>query len=375
MVKKVILKIHLILSLLAGIFIVVLSLTGSVLVFKNELTRFMYPELFKVTEGEPISYQDAQKSILEQYPDAQFLRIYTPDEPVTGGAFQFWINSGGERVYVYVDPPTGNILGTLDESAFPNKLAVFHRNLLIEKYKGFEIVGIVGFMFTFILLSGLYLWWPGIKAGIKGWAQAFKRRKASNPYIKKNDLHRLIGIYSIPVLLIIAFTGAVYPFSNSILGWFGTGWTPPAERLAVQQRAEGRMPVDELVKLAEQTTPNSKATLIILPTKPEKNIDIRLTRSYDPGAGHTGNVKVWMDPYNGKVLEKWDPRENNLLYQTWVFPLHIGAYGGIFTKVLYSIVGMLPPVLMFTGIYIWLYKKRKKKKTQVSANPEVAESA
>ncbi|NGM83894.1 PepSY domain-containing protein [Paenibacillus sp. 7124] len=359
-VRKVILNIHLTLSLLAGLFIVVLSLTGTVLVFKNELTQAMYPELFKVTQGERISYQDAQKSILSQYPEAQFLRIYTPDEPVTNGSFLFWINNDGERVYVYMDPATGNILGTLDESAFPNKLSVFHRNLLLEKYHGFEIVGIVGFMFTFILISGLYLWWPGIKS----MAQGFKRRKATNPYIKKNDLHRLIGVYSIPVLLIIAFTGAVYPFSEKILGWFGTGWTPPAQKLAVQVKPEGRLPVDELVRLAEQTTPSSKATLIILPAKPEKNIDIRLTRSYDPGAGHTGNVKVWMDPYNGQVLEKWDPKINNVFYQTWVFPLHTGAYGGIITKVLYSIVGLMPSILMFTGIYIWQYKKRRRKKQQ-----------
>lgn len=370
-VRKVIQKIHLYLSLLAGIFIVVLSLTGSVLVFKSELTRVMYPELFKVTQGERISYQEAQKFITSAYPKAQMQRIYTPDEPVTGGTYLFWIAQGGKREYVYMDPGTGKLLGTLDEKSFLNKLSNFHMYLMIQKYHGFEIVGYIGFIFTFILLSGVYLWWPGIKS----WAQGFIRKKASNPYMKKSNLHRLVGIYSTPVLLIIAITGALYPFSPQILGWFGTGWTPPASKLVVQPKPEGRMPVDQLMQLAEQTTPNSKVTLVLLPAKPDKHIDIRLTRSYDPGLGDTGNIKVWMDPYTGKVLEKWDPRTNNVFYQTWIYPLHVGAFGGIVTQILWAIVGLLPSILMFTGVYIWLYKKKQRKRSQINTQPDVSKSA
>ncbi|MED3691942.1 PepSY-associated TM helix domain-containing protein [Peribacillus butanolivorans] len=93
---------------------------------------------------------------------------------------------------------------------------------------------------------------------------------------------------------------------------------------------------------------------------PEGAVEFRLSGSFDPG---NGNVKVWLDQYSGKVVGKLDPRVNSgLMYQTWHLPLHTGSFGGLFTKILYAIGGLTPSILMFTGVYMWWYKKKNKNK-------------
>ncbi|MEH7464631.1 PepSY-associated TM helix domain-containing protein [Bacillus thuringiensis] len=63
------------------------------------------------------------------------------------------------------------------------------------------------------------------------------------------------------------------------------------------------------------------------------------------------------------MLAKLDPKvDDGLTYQTWLKPLHTGMFGGVFTKVLYVIAGLTPSILMFTGTYMWLHKKKNKRK-------------
>nr|WP_295975214.1 PepSY-associated TM helix domain-containing protein [uncultured Bacillus sp.] len=57
---------------------------------------------------------------------------------------------------------------------------------------------------------------------------------------------------------------------------------------------------------------------------------------------------------------------SGLLYQIWHFPLHTGSFGGILTKILYAAGSLTPSILMFTGIYMWLYKKKKRKQKKSS---------
>ncbi|CAH0274060.1 MULTISPECIES: PepSY domain-containing protein [Peribacillus] len=40
----------------------------------------------------------------------------------------------------------------------------------------------------------------------------------------------------------------------------------------------------------------------------------------------------------------------------------ISRFGGLFTKILYAIGGLTPSILMFTGVYMWWYKKKNKNK-------------
>jgi uncharacterized iron-regulated membrane protein len=45
--------------------------------------------------------------------------------------------------------------------------------------------------------------------------------------------------------------------------------------------------------------------------------------------------------------------------QAWVYQLHTGKWGGLFSKVLYFLACLVGATLPWTGYYFWLKKKRK----------------
>jgi uncharacterized iron-regulated membrane protein len=363
LLRKVLSKIHLWFSLLAGIFIVLICLTGSILVFEGELNRAFYPELFKVTQGKAVSYDTAYQAVMEKYSKGKVDRIYTADYPDTEGVYVYRVKVGKERKQVYVDPGTGKITGELGNHTITGWIANLHYYLLLQDFSGREIVSSIGVVLFFVTASGLYLWWPGIK----NWVRGFTIRKGSNLFASYYDYHKLLGIISVPLLLVVSITGALFTFDDTIFGWFGavSSVSPAKQVLVSKPLPAGKTSIDKVIGIAQETVADAKVTQIRIPAQPEKGkpegaVEVRLSRSFDPG--ELGNVKVWMDQYSGKIVAQQDATvDSGLTYQTWLYPLHTGKFGGIVTKILYCIGGLLPAVLMVTGTYMWYYKARKKK--------------
>ncbi|MED4229154.1 PepSY-associated TM helix domain-containing protein [Neobacillus cucumis] len=366
--RKVIGKIHLWLSMLVGIFIVLIGITGSLLVFEPELNHLIHPELFKVTESKKVMYQQALETVTNTYPKGEIQRVYTPNEPGVKGVYLFRLKEGEKQQSIYVDPGTGQINGALGDKTLFNMILDFHRSLLLKGFKGEEIVGIIGIVFFLITLSGIYLWWPGIKKSKNG----FKMRRNKNVFVKNYDLHKVLGAVSIPFLLIVSLTGALFTYDETLFGWFGgkAKVTPPEENLISKPLPTGKLPLDLLLSKAEKEVPKGVITQVRMPGMMKEGVaegavEIRLSRSYDPG---NGNIRVWVDQYSGKIVGKLDPEINSgLLYQIWHHPLHTGTFGGIFTKILYAIGGLTPTILMFTGAYMWWFKKKNKRKQKKRA--------
>jgi uncharacterized iron-regulated membrane protein len=364
--RKVIGKIHLWLSMFVGIFIVFIGITGSLLVFEPEINSLLHPDLYKVTEGKKVTYQETLKIVAHSFSKGEINRVYTPNSPEARGVYLFQLKEGPKQETIFVDPGTGQINGILGDKSFFNIILDFHKSLLLENFKGENIVGIIGFLFFFITLSGIYLWWPGIKK----WKNGFKMRRSKNAYVKKYDVHKVIGGVAIPFLLIVSLTGALFAYDETIFGWFGghAKVTPPKENLISKPLPTGKLPLDQLLRIAEKEVSKGIIEQVRIPENKgkgmsEEAIEVRLSRSYDPG---NGNIRLWLDQYSGKIVGRLDPKVNRgLLYQIWHLPLHTGSFGGIVTKILYAAGGLTPSILMFTGTYMWRIKRRKKiKKTK-----------
>ncbi|BAU28102.1 putative iron-regulated membrane protein [Aneurinibacillus soli] len=371
--RKAIGKIHLALSLLAGIFIVLISLTGSLLVFEHEIERLFQPKLYHVSAGPVVSYEQALTAAKKAHPKADVQRVYTPDEASTEGVYIFQMKDGKSSFSVYVDPGTGRINGEEGDQSFFTWVLELHRYLLLKDFNGAEITGIIGFLLFFITVSGIYLWWPGIR----NWMRGFTFRRSPNTFAKHYNWHKVLGIWSVPFLLVVSLTGALFEYDEAIFGWFGAkpSKSPAKQILVSVPLPEGKKPLDALMRSAEQAVPDAKVIQVRMPAKPKKDqpegaVEVRMTHGYDPG---NGNARVWLDAYSGRVIAKLDAKvDSGLTYQTWLFPLHTGAFGGIVTKVLYAIGGLILPVLAVTGTYMWWFKRRKRKQKQDKTESQAA---
>lgn len=342
-----------------GGYIALNGLIGSVLVFDSEINKLAHPHLFAVSEGKQISYEKIKDQISKNYPNFEIQRINTPDEASSKGVFVIRITEENEQKTVYMNPASGAINGSLDQSAFLTRLLDFHMSLLLANVQGEKIVGFFGGAFFILLLSGLYLWWPGIKK----WNNGFKYRKKKNNFIRNYDIHKLVGIFALPLLLILSLTGALFAYEQPLFKLFGSEASiqPDPQLLISKPLAKGEVSLDEIIESAKISVPKSVVTQIRLPENGSQGVvEVRLSRNYDPG---TGNIQIWVDPYDGEIVQKLDPKnDDGLTYQIWHRPLHTGGFGGLSTKILYALVGITPMILFITGIKMWRFKKRKKKK-------------
>jgi uncharacterized iron-regulated membrane protein len=363
-VKKVFEKVHKYLSFVFGIFIVLLCLSGSILVFEHDIKNFQHPELYKVSPGNA-TFSEIETNIKEAYPSGKIDRIYTPEGPFGQGTYLYRVKEGKTVHTLSIDPGTGEINGTEgDESPFIVWLKSFHSTLLIPVY-GIDVVGWIGFILAFILITGLYMWWPGIKRMLQGlkW-----RKNAPNSYAKFSSLHRVIGVYTIPILLVITLSGALIPFYVTMLGWFGIDSSMPAEKLTLQPTPEGELPLDVLLAKIKEDGPNDVISQIRYPASPEKAIEFRTNRVQDPGFGSN---RIYMNQYTGEIIGKQGPDTTpGWIVKVWLFPLHTAVEYNLFLKIIYALAGLVPVFLMFSGLYIWWYKRGKRKRSTAQKKDE-----
>ncbi|RZJ57572.1 MAG: PepSY domain-containing protein, partial [Flavobacterium sp.] len=238
--KKWIGKVHLWLGLGSGLIVLLLSVTGCLFVFSQEITNLLRSDEMYVSEIKgtsiPLSelWQKTQSAIGEKtissatlYNNPEKSVVFTCYKGSEGSYFYF---GNIEQFYsVYVNPYTGELLGVYDEELdFFQIVKGLHWSLLLSTPIGQFVIGWATFIFVIMLITGLILWWPKNKAARK---QRFKFQwKKSTKWRRKNyDVHNIFGFYIFSVALIIAFTGMVWAFSwfQSIVYVAGAGTTAP----------------------------------------------------------------------------------------------------------------------------------------------------
>lgn len=214
--KKNIGFLHLWLGLISGLIVFIVALTGSILVFEEEIDAFINPEFYKVsiigTRKLPVDLY--LNSIEKQYGITVLDRIQTYQDPARTVIISG--TNADKKVQIFsVDPYTGKVLATIPEkSRFFSVILDLHRHLILGEVGKF-ITGCSCLVFVFMLISGLILWWPKKIKNLKQrltikWSASFKRVNW--------DFHSNFGFYSFLFLLIISLTGLTWSFK-----WFENG--------------------------------------------------------------------------------------------------------------------------------------------------------
>ena len=216
MTKKLFRKIHLWLSVPFGLVMSITCLTGALLVFEKETERLVRPDFFYVEEvkGEALSPELLTERITATLPDSvKVIGITTFDNPHL--AYQVRL-SKPRKASLYVDQYTGRIKGHYQRLPFFTTTFRLHRWLLGPARNadggigwGRLVVGISTLAFVFVLISGLFVWWPRNHKVLKN-DLTIKVRKGWRRFW--HDLHVAGGIYTLLLLLILALTGLTWSF-------------------------------------------------------------------------------------------------------------------------------------------------------------------
>lgn len=232
LVKKAIFWLHLAAGILAGLVVLVLGATGVIMSFERQILETNTGVTVTKPAGELVIA--GPEKILSGYADAKpaasGLTYYS--DPEMPASVQF-----GRGKSVYADPYTGESLGEGNTrlKGFFAWVLRLHRWLTLEgdsREIGGNIVKVGNMVFLFLVVSGLYLWFPKrwTRSGLKAVTTLQFRLKGR---ARDWNWHNVFGFWACVPLFFIVITGAVmsYTWANNLI-YRAVGETPPPPRQA-----------------------------------------------------------------------------------------------------------------------------------------------
>ncbi|MDA8481725.1 PepSY domain-containing protein [Pseudomonas resinovorans] len=186
-------------------FMIMLAVTGSIYLFKPQLDNLLYSDLMRVRPaGQALSADQQLDKVRQTYPQAAVSQ-YLPPVDAEHSA-QFVVSLDGRKTNLFLDPYSGQVLGTQD--AQNNLQAIsraLHGTLLIGTV-GDRLIELAAGWAIVLVVSGLYLWWPRGQ-GMRG---VFWPRLANRGRLFWRELHAVTGFWGSLVLLFMLLTGMTW---------------------------------------------------------------------------------------------------------------------------------------------------------------------
>lgn len=229
-------------------FILVLSISGAVYLFKPQIDIYLDRQFDHLTlSGAPRALDEQVAAALTANPGARLEALQFRDDPADA-ARVLLVTPEGRELRVLVRPDTLEILETGDErSRFSNFMGELHGSLLMGE-AGAVAVELAGAWAIVMVVTGLYLWWPRGRglAGI-----LYPRLAGGRVFLR--DLHAVTGFWlSILALFFLISAlpwtkvwGESLKFVRSIgqMGIVKQDWTTgPASAQAQRLEAFGNAP-------------------------------------------------------------------------------------------------------------------------------------
>ncbi|WP_337880345.1 PepSY domain-containing protein [Rheinheimera sp.] len=328
------------LGLWFGLLLVLMAVTGGILLYKNSLLQWHYPQL-------QLPYQPDLKvwgQVLDQLPqqDYGYARIPTPERP--------WLELARHDGTLEYFSPAGELL--LSRTPYQDWIGwsyQLHLYFFVKDW-GHQLPGVVGLLALLLFALGAKLSWP------RHWSWRVWQPPAGPADGRRaRHWHWLVGLLSLPLLSWTALTGTLVVYNKEVsagLNWLLQQAPPantslPAVNYPIQQ---GQWTL--WLQAAQQVAPQAQIRLVSFRKTADQPLSMRLQL---PTEWHpNGRTQLLLDPGNAQLLQLnkatemgWVSRLMQLLY-----PLHIAAVGGTLYLLVLLLAALLVPLLWGLGL-LW----------------------
>jgi uncharacterized iron-regulated membrane protein len=201
--RKAIFQLHLWSGIGVGLYVLVVSVTGSIVVYSNELYRAATRDPIIVVEsGAPLTDVQLTGTVTSAYPGYTVLAISrsrTPDEAVT-----IMFKRGADLKHHLFNPYTGADLGDSVPLGIRlvSKLLQLHDDLLAGT-TGRSVNGAGALLVLVLAFTGIVVWWPGIKT----WRRSLTVHRNVGWQRFTWGLHGMIGFWSLGFIVLFGVSG------------------------------------------------------------------------------------------------------------------------------------------------------------------------
>ncbi|BEV47073.1 PepSY-associated TM helix domain-containing protein [Afipia carboxidovorans] len=357
-------------SIICTVFMLLLCVTGLPLIFHEEIDEVLHAQVKaeQVAPGTP-------RADLDKVMEA--VRVALPE---TVPHFLIWDRDDPNVVMVSVgksitDNPANNKLARvdahtaayLDAPDFTKRFTYIMLKLHTDMFAGLPgklFLGFMGILFCVAIISGIVVYAPSMRKLPFGTYRRERRR-----VVRWLDVHNLAGILLVMWTLVVGFTGVINTWADLVIKYWQFDQLA-AMTVQYKDRPLVANPasIEEAVKVARKAEPDMKPAFVAFPGS------IFSSKSHYAVFLH-GNTPLTSRLLKPALIDAetgvlTDSREMPWYVSTLLLsqPLHFGDYGGMPLKIIWAILDIITIVLLVTGLYLWL----RRRKTSVSVERAVA---
>ena len=214
---------------------------------------------------------------------------------------------------------------------------------------GKTIVGVSTLLFMLSLLTGIFIWWPRNRKAL-GKNLCIKTRKGTRTFLY--SLHVAGGMYAVLLLLAMGLTGLTWSFP-----WYRSAFYQLFGASATSQHHNQT----NKKQRAKLETAHWEAVYQELWMRQPDCCHISIYNGYA-----TVTKKAWGNqrasdrydfrPDNGEIIQytPYESTSRNSKLRGWIYSLHVGNWGGWFSKILTFLAALFGASLPLTGYYLWI---------------------
>jgi len=369
--------------------------SGVFMLYSHDLVRWTNGSWYRSTaSADPVTTEQAVATVKALDPQQFVFAAFLGE-----GVYQvLQLDDAGSVTVNFVDPGTGMVNASVPQESLDRPfgdIGSFITNLhncalsceglagylpvmtsevpLIGWSLGQLTIVAAGLATLFLTLTGLVLWWPGLRR----WQRGFRLRRRSF-YVFNFDLHNVLGFAAIPFLLMWGLTGITFELPGTSDLWYSaTGGRDESMAQAMvaattfgDPSSKPEISLEEAKRLALAAAPGSTFTGVFLPDpegmttgRPGYYYAFALARAgLDPQryGGRfswqpfqvTGSELIYVGAYDGRTVGP----TSGLAAQIWddYRPgLHVGTFADPFWRLIWAFFGLSAVVLTFTGMVMW----------------------
>ncbi|SES76892.1 PepSY-associated TM helix domain-containing protein [Hymenobacter actinosclerus] len=367
--KKISGKLHLWLGLSSGLIVFIVSITGAIFVFQDEIRDLTEPwRKVEVQATAPLLPSRLQAAALATHPGIAardtWFTYFGPERSAT----VFFTDKSGAPIQVYLNPYTGRVLHEQDlRTHFFTIVQEIHMHLLLPEAVAKWVVGIGISIFVVMLGTGIVLWWPKRKQERK---QRFTVKWGARWRRVNYDLHNVLGFYVASIALVLALSGLfmMYPWMLNVTVFAIDGkWPPAPEQLTpridtLQTVPTAAQPLPDVAYRTIRRQLPGTHMLIISPAGTGKAA--LQCWAYERALHYYYRSEFFFHPTSGQLLRTTphSQKSNGTRFSDMNYDLHTGQLLGLGGKIVAFLASLISASLPVTGTIVWWGRRNKKKK-------------